>query len=83
MTQRRAPTTNTRGKLPTRDAFYAGVKTRLSDAAIAEVRRITGNCQTPGSELCRTETRQVAEAHDKAVADAEQKRLAARIVPAS
>lgn len=68
---------------PARDAYYAGVKTRLEDAAAAEVRRINGNCQSPGSELCRIEVRQVAEARDRAMADVEQKRLAARVVPAS
>ena len=68
---------------PTRDAYYAGVKARLEDAATAQVRRITGNCPAPGSELCRLEVKQVGEARDKAVADVELKRLAARVVPAS
>jgi hypothetical protein len=66
---------------PARDAYYAGVKTRLEDAATAEVKRITQFCAAPGSELCLTEVRQVADARDKAVADVEQKRLAARVVP--
>ena len=68
---------------PTRDAYYAGVKTRLEDAATAEVKRITQFCATPGSELCRTEVRQVGDVRDKAMADVEQKRLAARVVPVS
>jgi hypothetical protein len=69
--------------LTARDAYYAGVKARLEDAASAEVRRITGNCPTTGRELCQIEARNIAEARDKAVADVEQKRLAAKVAPAS
>jgi hypothetical protein len=68
---------------PARDAYYAGMKTRLEDAASAEVRRITGNCPATGRERCQIEARTVAQARDKAVADVEQKRLAARVVRAS
>ena len=68
---------------PTRDAYYAGVKARLEEAATAEVRRITGNCSTTGRELCQIEARNVAGARDKAVTDVEQKRLTAKVAPAS
>jgi hypothetical protein len=66
---------------PARDAYYAGVKARLEEAAAAEVRRITGNCPATGRELCQIEARNAAEARDKAVAEVEQKRLTAKIMP--
>jgi hypothetical protein len=68
---------------PTRDTYYAGVKARLEEAATAEVRRITGNCPTTGRERCQIEAKNVAEARDKAVTDVKQKRLTAKVMPAS
>ncbi|MBX9947177.1 MAG: hypothetical protein K2Y40_24100 [Reyranella sp.] len=64
-----------------RDAYYDGVKSRLSATADAEIRRITTNCSSTGKELCQIEARQIGEARDQALAGIDSKRLAARIGP--
>jgi len=66
-----------------RDLYFDGVRSRLSTAADAEVKRLDSTCNSNMRDLCRTEAKQVIEARDKALADLERKRLAAKVVPAS
>lgn len=62
-----------------RDTYYAGVKSRLQATADTEIKRINANCSSTGKELCQTEVKQIGEARDKALADIENKRLAAKV----
>jgi hypothetical protein len=66
-----------------RDAYYAGLKARLDDAANAEIKRINDSCSSTGRELCTIEAKQIREARDKAVLAIDQKRLAAKVAPAN
>ena len=66
-----------------RDTYYEGVKSRLRATADAEIKRIMANCSSTGRELCNTEAREIGEARDKALADIEAKRLAARVATTS
>jgi hypothetical protein len=65
-----------------RDAHYAGIRQRIEAGAKAEIDLINTRCSSTGQELCRIETRQIAEARDKALADLDRRRLAAKVVPA-
>jgi hypothetical protein len=66
---------------PARDRHFAAVKERLEASADAEIKRINSNCGSTGKELCEIEARKVAEARDKALADVDRGRLAAKIIP--
>jgi len=66
-----------------RDAYYAGLRKRLEDAADTEIKRINDNCSSTGKELCQIEIKQIREARDKAVVAIEQKRLVAKVSPTS
>ena len=66
-----------------RDAYYAGLRSRLDDAANAAIKRITETCSTNSPDLCRAEAKKISDVRDKAVTDLEQQRLAAKVAPAS
>ncbi len=66
-----------------RDAYYAGVKSRLEEQANAEIKRIASTCSSNNRELCRIDEKKISDARDKALADIDSKRMAAKVVPTS
>jgi hypothetical protein len=66
-----------------RDAHFAGIRSRIEQGAAAEIKIINERCGGTGRELCNIEIRQISDARDKVLADLDQKRLAAKVVPAS
>jgi hypothetical protein len=65
-----------------RDAYFDGVKARITQGAAAEVRLINERCSSNAREICQIEIKRVNEARDKALADVDKKRSLAKIVPA-
>lgn len=63
----------------TRDAHFAGIKTRLGAGAAAEIKLIQGRCSSTNREICTIEVKQLTDARDKALADLDRKRLAAKV----
>lgn len=66
-----------------RDRHFEAVKERLRASADAEIKRINDNCGGTGQELCKIESQKVADVRDRALADIDKKRLAAKVVPKS
>ncbi|WP_421995025.1 hypothetical protein [Reyranella sp.] len=66
-----------------RDAHFAGIRSRIEQGAAAEIKLVNERCGGTGRELCNIEIKQIGDARDKALADLDRRRLAARIVPAS
>jgi len=64
-----------------RDAHYAGIRQRIDAGAKAEIDLINTRCSSTNRELCTIEAKQIADARDKALADLDKRRLAARVVP--
>jgi hypothetical protein len=64
-----------------RDTYFDGVKGRLNEQTNAEVKRIAGTCSSTNRELCRVDEKKVTDARDKALADIDRKRDAAKVVP--
>lgn len=64
-----------------RDRHFEAVKERLRASADAEIKRINDNCGATGQEFCKIESQKVADVRDKALADIDKKRLAAKIAP--
>lgn len=64
-----------------RDVHFDAVKKRIEVASDAELTRIRGTCNSTARELCREEEKPVVEARDRALAEIERKRLAAKIDP--
>ena len=64
-----------------RDAHFSRVKDRLSESANAEIKQIKSRCNSSNAELCRIEEKKLTDARDKALADIDAKRQAAKIVP--
>ncbi|MBM3648411.1 MAG: hypothetical protein FJX11_11530 [Alphaproteobacteria bacterium] len=63
-----------------RDEHFAGIKSRIQQGANAEIKLINDRCSSTGRELCQIEINQIREARDKALADLDRKRLAAKIM---
>lgn len=66
-----------------RDAHYAGIRQRIESGADAEIKLITSRCSSTNREICSIEAKQLTDARDKALADLDRRRLAARVVPTS
>ena len=66
-----------------RDTYYDGVKARLNEQATAEIKRIAGTCSSTNRERCRIDEKKITDARDKALADIDSKRAAAKVVPTS
>jgi hypothetical protein len=66
-----------------RDLYFDGVKSRLSSMTEAEVKRLDATCSSNTRDLCRSETKQILEARDKALIELDRKRLAAKVMPTS
>lgn len=62
-----------------RDAHFAGIKTRLEAGAAAEIKLIQSQCSSTNRELCTIEVKQLTDARDKALANLDRKRLAAKV----
>ena len=62
-----------------RDAHFAGVRARIEQGADAEIKLINSRCSSTNRELCTIEVKQLTDARDKAVADLDRKRLAAKV----
>ena len=62
-----------------RDAHVAGVRARIEQGADAEIKLINSRCSSTNRELCTIEVKQLTDARDKAVADLDRKRLAAKV----
>ena len=62
-----------------RDAHFAGVRTRIEQGAEAEIKLIQSRCSSTNREICTIEVNQLTEARDKALADLDRKRLAAKV----
>ena len=62
-----------------RDAHFAGIRTRLEEGAAAEIKLIQGRCSSTNREICTIEVKQLTDARDKALADLDRKRLAAKV----
>ena len=65
-----------------RDAHYAGIRQRIEAGAKAEIDLINTRCSSTNRELCTIEAKQISDARDKALADLDRRRLAAKVVPA-
>jgi len=65
-----------------RDAHYAGIRQRIEAGAKAEIDLVNTRCSSTNRELCTIEAKQIADARDKAVADLDKRRLAAKVIPA-
>lgn len=64
-----------------RDAHFAGIQQRLEAGAKAEIDLVTSRCSSTNRELCTIEAKQISDARDKALADLDRRRLAAKVVP--
>lgn len=64
-----------------RDAHYAGIRQRIEAGAKAEIDLVNTRCSSTNRELCTIEAKQIADARDKALADLDKRRLAAKVVP--
>ena len=62
-----------------RDAHFAGIRSRLEQGADAEIKLIQSRCSSTNREICTIEVKQLTDARDKALADLDRKRLAARV----
>ncbi len=62
-----------------RDAHFAGIKSRVEAGADAEIKLIQSRCSSTNREICTIEVKQLTDARDKALADLDRKRLAARV----
>jgi hypothetical protein len=62
-----------------RDAHFAGIRSRLEEGSAAEVKLIQSRCSSTNREICNIEIKQLTDARDKALADLDRKRLAARV----
>ena len=62
-----------------RDAHFAGIKTRIEDGATAEIKMLQSQCSSTNRELCTIEVKKLTDARDKALADLDRKRLAAKV----
>lgn len=62
-----------------RDAHFAGIKTRIEEGTAAEIKLVNSRCSSTNRELCTIEAKQIADARDKALADLDRKRLAAKV----
>ena len=62
-----------------RDAHFAGGRARIEQGADAEIKLINSRCSSTNRELCTIEVKQLTDARDKAVADLDRKRLAAKV----
>lgn len=62
-----------------RDAHFAGIKARIEEGTAAEIKLVTSRCSSTNRELCTIEAKQIADARDKALADLDRKRLAAKV----
>lgn len=65
-----------------RDAHYAGIRQRVEAGAKAEIDLVNTRCSSTNRELCTIEAKQISDARDKALADLDRRRLAAKVVPA-
>jgi hypothetical protein len=66
-----------------RDAHFDRLTARIQETAGEELKRIKGKCSSTNTELCRMEEAPVVESRDRALADIERKRQAARIAATS
>lgn len=66
-----------------RDAHYAGIRQRIEQGTDAEIALINSRCSSTNRELCNVDVKNLTEARDRALADLERRRLAARVVPTS
>lgn len=62
-----------------RDQHFAGIRTRIEQGAEAEIKLINGRCSSTNREICTIEVNQLTEARDKALANLDAKRLAAKV----
>ncbi|MDP1750715.1 MAG: hypothetical protein Q8L22_14760 [Reyranella sp.] len=62
-----------------RDAHFAGIRTRLEEGSAAEIKLIQSRCSSTNREICTIEVKQLTDARDKALADLDRKRLAAKV----
>ncbi len=62
-----------------RDAHFAAIRTRLEEGSAAEVKLIQSRCSSTNREICTIEVKQLTDARDKALADLDRKRLAAKV----
>ena len=66
-----------------RDAHFAGIRTRIESGTAAEIKVVNDRCSSSNRELCTIEAKQITDARDKALADLDRRRLAAKVVPGS
>jgi hypothetical protein len=62
-----------------RDAHFAGIKSRIEEGTAAEIKLVNSRCSSSNRELCTIEAKQITDARDKALADLDRKRLAAKV----
>lgn len=62
-----------------RDAHFAGIRSRIEEGTAAEIKLVSSKCSSTNRELCTIEIKQIADARDKALADLDRRRLAARV----
>jgi len=62
-----------------RDAHFAGIKARIEEGTAAEIKLVNSRCSSTNRELCTIEAKQITDARDKALADLDRKRLAAKV----
>ena len=62
-----------------RDAHFAAIRTRLEQGSEAEIKLINSRCSSTNREICTIEVKQLTDARDKALADLDRKRLAAKV----
>lgn len=65
-----------------RDAHFAGIQQRIEAGAKAEIDIVNSRCSSTSRESCAIEAKQIADARDKALADLDRRRLAAKVLPA-
>ena len=66
-----------------RDAHFAGIRSRIELGTAAEIKVVNDRCSSSNRELCTIEAKQITDARDKALADLDRRRLAAKVVPGS
>lgn len=62
-----------------RDAHFAGIRSRIEQGVEDEIKLINSRCSSTNREICTIEIKQLTDARDKALADLDRKRLAAKV----
>jgi hypothetical protein len=63
-----------------RDAHFAGIRQRIDSGANTEIQLVNSRCSSTNREICTIEAKQISDARDKALADLDRRRLAAKVV---